>query len=71
MYMICKQILLIIFLNEPELIFCTQLNGFKYYNSTLIIYSTLHIHLNFVKCSKYCYVLLTIQLYISHLFSYT
>ena len=28
--MICKHILLIAFLNKPELIFfCTQLNGFK------------------------------------------
>ena len=28
--MICKHILLIIFLNEPKLIFCVQLIGFKY-----------------------------------------
>ena len=28
--MICKHILSILFLNEPELIFCSQLNGFKY-----------------------------------------
>ena len=28
--MICKQILLITFLNQSEFIFCTQLNGFKY-----------------------------------------
>ena len=42
--MTCKYILLITFLNGPELIFfCTPLNGFKY-----------------------CYVLLTIQLKISH-----
>ena len=27
--MICKYILLITFLNKPELIFCTQLNSFK------------------------------------------
>ena len=27
--MICKYILLITVLKEPELIFCTQLNGFK------------------------------------------
>ena len=29
--MICKHIFLITFLNEPELIFCTLLNGFKYF----------------------------------------
>ena len=36
-YMICKHILLISFLNEPELIFCAQLNGFKYCYITVTI----------------------------------
>ena len=35
--MISKHILLIAFLNESELIFCTQLDGFKYYDLTLKI----------------------------------
>ena len=29
-YMICKHILSITFLNQPEQFFCSQLNGFKY-----------------------------------------
>ena len=36
-YMICKHILLITFFNEPELIFCTQLNGFMYCDITVAI----------------------------------
>ena len=36
MYMICKQILLITFLNKPEL-FCTQVNDLKYCYKTLTI----------------------------------
>ena len=62
--MICKYILLVTFLNEPELIFfCTQLNGFKHFYQRLIIlfnithlvanselfYSTLFLHLHTVK----------------------
>ena len=35
-YIICKRFVDNI-LNEPELIFCTQLNGFKYFNLLLII----------------------------------
>ena len=36
--MICKHILLITFLNEPDLVFlCTELNGFKYCYLTPII----------------------------------
>ena len=35
-YMNCTHILLIIFLNEPEL-FCTQLNGFEYCYITVTI----------------------------------
>ena len=34
-YMICKHILST-FLNEPDLIVCTQLNGFKYCYVTVI-----------------------------------
>ena len=30
--MIYKDIVLITFLNEPKLILCTQLNGFKFFN---------------------------------------
>ena len=30
-YMIWKQNLLITFLDKPEVFFCTQLNGFKYF----------------------------------------
>ena len=40
--MICKHILLITFLNEPELIFCTQLNGFKYFYLPQIIIFTIN-----------------------------
>ena len=39
--MICKQILLI-FLNEPKLIFYAQLNGFKYFYQKLIILVTVN-----------------------------
>ena len=35
--MICNHILLITFFNESELIFITQLNGFKYFFLTRII----------------------------------
>ena len=38
--MICKHILLIMFLNEPKLFFCTQLNASKY------CYVSLTIHVN-------------------------
>ena len=41
-YMIGKHILLITFFNEPELIFCTQLNGFKYFYQTGIILFTIN-----------------------------
>ena len=41
--MICKHILLIIFLNEPELIILgTQLNGFKYCYLIQIILFTIN-----------------------------
>ena len=40
--MICKYILLITFLNKPELIFCTELNGFKYFYLTQIILFTIN-----------------------------
>ena len=38
-YMICKHILKITFLNEPEL-FCTQIKGFKYCYITVTIYTS-------------------------------
>ena len=43
--MISKHILLIAFLNEPELIFlCTQLNGFKYfYLKRIILFNINHL----------------------------
>ena len=40
--MICKCILLITFLNEPELIFFTQSNGFKHFYLTQIILITIN-----------------------------
>ena len=40
--MICKHILLITFLKKPELIFYTQLNGFKYFYLTGIIPFTIN-----------------------------
>ena len=36
-YMICKHILLIKFLNEPEIFFCLQLNGFMFCYITVVI----------------------------------
>ena len=40
--MICKDVKLITFLNEPEIIFCTQLNGFKYcYEIVIISYQSI------------------------------
>ena len=41
-YMICKFILLITFLNEPQLIFCTHLNGFTYFYLIQIILFTIY-----------------------------
>ena len=41
-YMICKHILLITFLNEPELIFCRDLNGFSYFYQIRIILFTIN-----------------------------
>ena len=42
--MIYKYILFITFLNEPELIFFTQLNDLKYRHLTLIIlFNTIHL----------------------------
>ena len=40
-YMICKHIFLITFLNEPGFIFGTQLNGFKYFYLIGIILLTI------------------------------
>ena len=40
--MICKHILLIAFLNKPELIFCSQLSSFKYFYQTQIILFTIN-----------------------------
>ena len=50
--MICKHILLMIFLNESELIFFTQLKGFKYFYLTRIILLTINFFAN--SGSKYC-----------------
>ena len=69
-YMICKHILLITFLNEPELIFfCTQLdrNTLHYLIHNFVYYKLfVCTQLNDI---KYCYVSVTIQLNISHLFT--
>ena len=40
--MIFKHILLIAFLNKPEQLFCTHLNGFKYFYLTRIILFTIN-----------------------------
>ena len=40
--MICKHIMLITFLSKSDLIFCTQLNGFKYFYQTRIILFTIN-----------------------------
>ena len=48
--MISKYILWITFLNEPELISCTQLNGFTYFYQIRIILFTIIICLQTVKC---------------------
>ena len=68
--MISKHILLIIFLNEPGLIFFTQLNGFTYFYFIRIILSTINDLFAQYNVFKYCYVLLTIQLDI-HLFTHS
>ena len=41
-YMIFKRILSITFLNEPELIFSTELNGFSYFYLIRIILFTIN-----------------------------
>ena len=41
--MICKYILLIIFLNEIKLFFCTHLNVFQHFYQTGIILFTLNL----------------------------
>ena len=69
--MIYKHISLIKFLNELELVFSTQLNIFKQVllfntNYSIQCYSFICIQLT---GSKYCYVSLTIQVEISHLFT--
>ena len=40
--MICKHILLITFIEEPELFFGTELNGFKYFYLIWIILLTIN-----------------------------
>ena len=64
--MIRKHIFLITFLNEPELIFCTQLNGSKY------CYESQTIHLNishlFTQLNDQTFLFLTIPFRLSPLF---
>ena len=67
-YMISQHILEITFLNEPELIFCTQLNGFTFFSLIQIILFTIN-HL--FAHSEMFYLALTIQLNISHLFTHS
>ena len=51
--MICKHILLITFLNEPELIFCTQLSGFKYSYINQNLTSVIYLHTGIVNFSTH------------------
>ena len=58
------------FLNEPELIFCTQWGGNKYcYLTLIILFSITHSFAQLLNSFKYCYVSVTIQLNISNLFT--
>ena len=67
--MVLKRILNITFLKEHELIFDTQLNGFKYfYLIQIILFYYLFVQFNVL---KYFYLTLTVQLNISHLFTHT
>ena len=68
--MICKHILLIIFLNDFKFIFCTHLNGFKQILLFNTNYSIQHYSFICTKIngSKYCHLSQTIQVEISHLF---
>ena len=67
--MICKHILLIIFLNEYDhIFFCTQLNGFKY------CYVSLTIQLNisyYTHLNNQTVLFLAIQFSISYLFAHS
>ena len=68
--MICKQILLLIFLNEPKLIFFgIQLDGFKYCYKSLII--QLNISHLFTQLNDQTVLFQTIQFRISHLFAHS
>ena len=60
--MICKPILPLTFLTEPELIFFTQLNGFEYFYQIRIITFTINHFFTLLNGCKYCYVSLTNQL---------
>ena len=58
--MICKHILLITFLNEPDLIFCTQSNDFNYrYLTLIILFDIYHLSANSVVVTS-----ITIQHYL-------
>ena len=70
--MICKHILLITFLNEPEFICLHTVKWFQVFlsntNNSINYYSFISSQLN---GSKYCYVSLTNQLNIGHLFTHS
>ena len=64
--MISTHILKIILLNKPELFFGTQLND------KTVLFQTIQFSMSTkLNSSKYCYVLLIIQLNISHLFTHS
>ena len=68
--MISKHILLITFLNEPELIFFALLNDFTYFYLIRILpLSINHLLAHFFNAFKNCYLTVTIELNISHLFT--
>ena len=51
-------------------VFCTQLNGFKYFYLIQIILFTINHLYTQLNGTKYCYALLTIQFNNSHLFTH-
>ena len=71
--MIYKHILYITFFNEPETIFCTQLNDFKQVLLFNTNYSIQHYSFVFSLLirSKYSNISLTTQEEISHLFKHS
>ena len=75
--MISKQIFSVTFLNEHELIFLKTVklfhlllsNANAQLNIKIVLFQIIQFNISKLNCYKYCYVSLTIQLNISHLFS--